>query len=222
MTSNEWKPELSQEVLTGIDDDRRAQKDVEQIDAAITTTNTELGTAKSNMDGARSTLAATEADATLHGTGADKQARRAYGAARDEVEYLNARLEGLLARRKTAVATAVDARHRVAVAYRTWQRDQAQHFLEHIYRPALEAFVGVVRMAAGVGSALDSNLLTAIGHDTVLRNPDDWERNPASARRTGWQADPLYVHLAELAALVRPHLNEELPQRAREASDAAD
>lgn len=218
---NEFKPELSQEVLAGIGAASQATKDLEQIDSAIAATNNGLATARSAMDGAREALAGAEARAALEGGGTDKQARRAYGAARDEHEFLTARLEGLHARRKAAVDTAVETRRRVSVVYRTWQREQAQHFLEHIYTPAMEAFVGVVRMAAGVGSALDSNMITTIGRDTVLRNPEDWARNPASARRTGWQTDPLYLRLTELAALVRPHLGAASTDRAQEDSGAA-
>jgi hypothetical protein len=218
---NEWKPKLSDEVLTGIDAAKRAQVDLEQIDRAISATNTEMAAAKSGMDTARSTLAAAEAEATLHGAGADKQARRAYGAARDEHEFLLARKEGLLARRKAAVDAVVQARQHLAISYRKWEREQVQHFLEHIYLPAMDQFVPAIRMAAGVGAALHSNMLTAIGRDTVLRNPEDWERNPASARRTGWQTDPLYVHLAELAGLVRPHLGEEFIDKTSEDRGAA-
>ena len=85
----------------------------------------------------------------------------------------------------------------------------------------MEAFVAVVRMTTGVGSALGSNMLTAIGHDTVLRNPADWERNPSSARRTDWQADPLYLRLSELAALVRPHFGEDFTERAAQEDSGA-
>jgi hypothetical protein len=219
--TNKWTPELSQEVLVGIEAASRAQKELEQIDGAITTTNTELATAKAGMDAARAALGAAEAESTLHGGGADKPARRALLMARDEHDFLTARFEGLQARRKTAVDALVLARHRVAVSYRTWQLEQVEQFINAVYQPAMERFVSVVRMAAGVGSALDSNMLTAIGHDTVLRNPADWERNPASARRTGWQSDPLYLRLSELVALVRPHLSEEVADPAAQEDSGA-
>ena len=130
MTSNEWKPELSPEVLVGIEAASRAQKELEQIDAAITATDTELATAKGGMDAARAALGAAEAEATLHGGGTDKPARRALLTARDEHEFLTARFEGLQARRKTALDALVQARHRVAVSYRTWQRQEVEQFVE--------------------------------------------------------------------------------------------
>jgi hypothetical protein len=220
--TNDLKPELSPEVLAGIEAASRAQKELEQIDAAIAATNNELSAAKSTMDAAREALAGAEAKAALEGGGADKPARRALVVARDDHEFLVARLEGLQARRKAAVDTLARARHGAAVSYRAWQRQQAQQFVEHVYLPAMEQFVAVIRMATGVGSALESHMLTAIGRDTVLRNPGDWERNPASARRTDWQSDPIYLRLTELAALMRPHLGEEVNDRtAQEDSGAA-
>jgi hypothetical protein len=218
---NEWKPELSQEVLAAINAAIHAERDLERIDAAIAVTNNELATAKAAMDTAREAFAGAEAKAALEGGGADKPARRALLVARDDHEFLTARLEGLQARRNAAVDTLARARHGAAVSYRTWQRQQAQYFAENVYLPAMEQFVAVVRMAAGAGSALESHMLTAIGRDTVLRNPADWERNPASARRTGWQTDPLYLRLTELAGLVRPHLGQEFTQRTQEESSAA-
>jgi hypothetical protein len=219
---NEWKPELSPEVLAGVNAASQAAKDVEQIDAAIAATNSELATAKSTMDSAREVLADAEARAALEGGGADKQARRTLVQARDEHEFLTARLDGLQVRRKAAVDTLARVRHGTAVSYRTWQRQQAQSFVENVYNPAMEAFVAVIRMAVGVGSALESHMVTAIGRDTVVRNPADWERNPASAWRTAWQTDPLYLRLTELAAFVRPHLSEASTERGREQTDAAD
>jgi hypothetical protein len=219
--TNEWKPELSQEVLAGVNGAFRAEKEIEQIDAAIATTHNDIAAARFVMDGARDALAGAEAKAALEGGGSDKSTRRALVAARDDHEFLVARLEGLQARRKTAVNTLVQLRHGAAVSYRTWQRQQAQHFVENVYMPAMEAFVAVIRMATGVGSALDSHMLSAIGRDTVVRNPADWDRNPASARRTDWREDPVYLHLSELAALVRPHLGEVSTDEAPEDSGAA-
>lgn len=217
-----WKPELSPDVRAGIEAASRAKKDLEQVDAAIGTTNEELATAKSNMDAARQALAIAEADAALDRSGADKQTRRALLIARDEHEFLTARLDGLRARRKTAVDALVAGRHDLSIRYRSWEREQAQKFVTDVYIPAMQQFSAVVRMAAGAGAALDSNMLTAIGHDTVVRNPGDWERNPCSPQRTDWRNDPLYLHLFELAGLVRPHLGEEFVERGgREGSDAA-
>lgn len=219
--TNEWKPEFSQEVTAGINAAIHAERDLSQIDAAIVATNNELATAKAAMDAAREALARAEAKAALEGGGSDKPARRALLVARDDHEFLTARLEGLQVRRKAAVDALARAGHGAAVSYRTWQRQQAQYFVENVYMPAMEAFVAVIRMAAGVGSALESHMLTAIGRDTVLRNPADWERNPASARRTDWQTDPLYLRLTELAALVRPHLSHDFTERAQEDPGAA-
>lgn len=216
-----WEPKLSEEVLAGVNAAIHAGRDLEQIDAAIAATNNELATARSTMDSAREALAGAEAKAALEGGGADKPARRALLVARDDHEFLTARLEGLQARRKAAVDTLVRARHGAAVSYRTWQRQQAQYFVENVYNPAMEAFVAVIRMATGAGSALESHMLTAIGRDTVVWNPGDWERNPASARRTGWQTDPLYLRLTELAALVRPHLGKDFTEQPQEDSGAA-
>jgi hypothetical protein len=75
-------------------------------------------------------------------------------------------------------------------------------------------------------TALGHNRLNAIARHTVLCDPSDPERNPANPRRSGWQTDPvsgpLYQHLREIAATVRPYLEgfEDAPTLA-ESSDAA-
>ena len=60
----------------------------------------------------------------------------------------------------------------------------------------------------------------------MLCDPADPERNPANPRRSGWQtyplSGPLYQHLREIAATVRPYLEgfEDAPTLA-ETGDAA-
>ena len=212
--------EILQHALAGYEARR------EEIVAAIAATRDQLTAAGVELEHTRTTLAATEAESALAGSAADRQARKSLIAARDEADFLTARLTGLEARHQTAASALLEARRTVAIAWRNWQRTQAADYIDRIYIPALDQFVAALRGVTAAATALGHKRLNAIARHTVLCDPADPERNPANQRRSGWQTDPvsgpLYQHLRELAATVRPYLEgfEDGPTLA-ESSDAA-
>jgi chromosome segregation ATPase len=221
-----WSPELNPELRDALATAERAAADTARIEAAIAATRDQLTAAGAELERTRTALAATEAESALAGSAADRQARKSLIAARDEADFLAARLTGLEARHQTAASTLLEARRNVAIAWRNWQRAQAADYLDRIYIPALEQFVAAIRGVTAAASALGHNRLNAIARHTVLCDPSDPERNPANPRRSNWQTDPvsgpLYQHLSEIAATVRPYLEgfEDAPTLA-ETTDAA-
>jgi len=221
-----WTPELSPELRDAVAAAERAAGESARIEAALAATRTQLAAAEAELDEARATLAASESGSALDGGPADRQARTALIAARDEADFIAARLTGLEARHKTVASALIDARRAVAIAWRNWQRTQAADYIERVYVPALDQFIAAIRGVTAAATALGHNRLNAIARHTVLCDPADPERNPANPRRSGWQADPvsgpLYQRLRDLAATVRPHLEgfEDAPIRA-EPADAA-
>jgi len=221
-----WSPELNPELRDALATAERAATDAARIDATIAATRDQLTAAGAELERTRTTLAATEAESALAGSAADRQARKSLIAARDEADFLAARLTGLEARHKAAASTLLDARRNVAIAWRNWQRAQAAEYIDRVYIPALEQFVAAIRGVTAMAQALGHNRLNAIARDTVLRDPRDWDRNPLNPRRSNWLTDPvagpLYEHLREIAATVRPYLEgfEDAPTFA-ETSDAA-
>jgi hypothetical protein len=215
-------PELRDALATA----ERAAAEAARIDAAIAATRDQLTAAGAELERTRATLAATEAESALAGSAADRQARKSLIAARDEADFLAARLTGLEARHQTAASALLDARRAVAIAWRNWQRAQAADYIDRVYIPALDQFVATIRGVTAAATALGHNRLNAIARDTVLRDPRDWDRNPSNPRRSNWLTDPfagpLYQHLCEIAATVRPYLEgfEDAPTLA-ETSDAA-
>ncbi len=115
-----WTPELSPELRDAVAAAERAAGEAARIDAALAATRTRLTAAEAELDEARATLAASESGSALDGGRADRQARKTLIAARDEAEFIAARLAGLEARHKTASATLIDSRRAVAIAWRNW------------------------------------------------------------------------------------------------------
>lgn len=136
-----WTPELSPELRDAISAAERAAGEAARIEAALAATRTQLTAAEAELDEARATLAASESGSVLDGGPADRQARKVLIAARDEAEFIAARLAGLEARHQTASVTLIDARRAVAIAWRNWQRAQAAEYIDRVYIPALDQFV---------------------------------------------------------------------------------
>jgi hypothetical protein len=219
-----WSPELNPELRDALATAERAAAETARIDAALAATRTQLTAAEAEREQARAMLA--DSESALDGGPADRQARKALIAARDEADFIAARLTGLKARHKTASAALIDARRAVAIAWRNWQRAQAAGYIDRVYIPALDQFIAALRGVTAMAQALGHNRLQAIARDTVLRDPRDWDRNPSNPRRSNWLTDPvsgpLYEHLREIAATVRPHLEGfEDASILAESSDAA-
>jgi hypothetical protein len=216
----DWSPELSPELRDALATAERAAGDTARIDATLAITRDQLTAANAELEHTHAALATVEAESALAGGAADRQTRKALIAARDEADFLAARLTGLEARRQTAASTLIDARRAVAIAWRNWQRAQAADYIERIYLPALDRFVAALRGVTAAATALGHHRLNAIARDTVLRDPRDWDRNPSNPRRSNWQTDPvsgpLYERLRDVAAMVRPHL-----EGFEDAADAA-
>lgn len=222
----DWSPELNPELRDALATAEHAATDAARIDAAIAATRDQLTAAGAELERTRTTLAATEAESALAGSAADRQARKSLIAARDEADFITARLTGLDARHQTAAAALIDARRAVAIAWRNWQRAHAADYIERAYIPALDQFVAALRGVTAMAQALGHNRLNAIARHTVLCAPANPEHNPANPRRSLWQTDPvsgpLYQSLRDWAATVRPHLKgfEDAPIPA-ETSDTA-
>ena len=208
--ASKWSPEFTPELRNALAAAEQAGAEAAKIDTAITTTREQLATANAELEHARATLAASESETALTGGQADRQARKALVAARDEAEFISARLAGLEARKRSATATVIETRRDVAIRWRNWQRSLTTEYIDRVYVPALDQFVAAIRGITAVAQALGSNRLQAIARDTVLRDPRDWERNPCNPRRSNWRSDPeagnLYEHLLKLRAVVAPNL----------------
>lgn len=153
-----WSPELSPQLRDALATAERAATEAARIDAVIAAARDQFTAAGAELECTRVALATAESESALAGGPADRQARKSLIAARDEADFLAARLTGLEARRQTASSALIDARRTVAIAWRNWQRAQAADYIDRVYIPALDQFVAAIR---GVTAAATASATTA-------------------------------------------------------------
>lgn len=107
--ASNWTPEISWTLRDALEKATQAATESARIDAAITATRDQLASAEAELERARATLAASESETALTGGQVDRPARKALIGARDETDFIAARLTGLDARRRDASTALIDA-----------------------------------------------------------------------------------------------------------------
>lgn len=127
------------------------------------------------------------------------------------ISSIQARIDGLDARLSDATSTTTQARHALAVAWRTWQQTQAAVFTGTVYSPAVAAFLDTLRLTAAVATALGHHRLHAVVRGLYLPAADDPYCNLSNIKRMNWREHPgaaaLYDRLVKLRMDIMPHLD---------------
>jgi hypothetical protein len=190
-----------------------------QIEAALATARAAEQEAARELHEAQAKLSVAESGAAIGASDLDKLARKRVLAARDECEFVRARVSGLADRGRTVTAMVNEAQKHLAVEFRNWKRDQAAVLVDSLYQPALNALLDAMRTLVAAGTALGVNRLLAIPRQAFLPDHSDPVRNRADRKRLGWQNCPEslahYERLSALCGAITP-----LPGEFRDASVA--
>ncbi len=207
----EFSPELSEELKTALQRAQDAASGEHRIGDALRAARHELAATQDDFANAQAQLGEAEADCALTGGDINKPARKKVLLLRDEIELLTARVTGLETRQRDAASTAIQARHALAVAWRTWQQAQTTAFTDAVYTPAVAAFLDTLSHAAAVATALGNRRLHAITRGVYLPAAHDPFRDLANPKRLHWRehpnAGPLYDRLVAFRMEVTKHLD---------------
>lgn len=157
-------------------------------------------------------LARVEA-ATALGGETDRAARKAHLAARDGVEFGQARVSGLKARLDESTVAVAEAKDTLRRAWREWQGRQEKVLID-MYEKALGRFLDEIQgVLAGAAGMAHSNRLRSIVRGLYLPDPSNAFQNLANPTRLKqWETVPaardLNHKLGEVAARVLPLLGD--------------
>ncbi len=220
-------PEIPASMKAVIDRTENALANQQNAERALQTARGALRQSEDEFKEAQDKLAVAEAGAAVGGD-VDKAARKRLLSARDEADFVRARVAGLEEHLRVTTAAATGAQCDLAVQVRDWKREQTATIVADVYTPAINAVLDAMRLLLAAGTALGVNRLLAIPAQAFIWDPNDPVRNLANRKRLAWRDNPeaaaMYERLAALMAEIRPLLGEfadaSIPQ-APEDSDAA-
>jgi hypothetical protein len=181
----------------------------QQIEAAFATAEVGQEAAQRELRESTDRLATVESATALSGSDVDRGARKAHVAARDAVEFAQARVTGLEARLSQSAAAVADAKRLLAGKWTAWKNEQAEVALAR-FEQAISRFVREVKVVKGAA--------TVLGHtgrlDSILRGlalPDPrkpYMDHATPARLKDWpdlpEARDVNTRLADVVARVMP------------------
>ena len=98
-------------------------------------------------------LAVVESGAALNGDDVDRGARKAHAAARDAVEFAEARVTGLEARLIQSAAALSEAKRVLAGEWTTWKNEQAEAVVAR-FEQAMDSFVRELKVVKAASAVL--------------------------------------------------------------------
>lgn len=153
-------------------------------------------------------LARVEAASALGGE-TDRAARKAHLAARDALEFADARVRGMKSRLDESIVSVTEARDALRREWCDWQSRREQALIE-MYEKALGRFLDAIQeVLAGATAMAHSNRLRSIVRGLYLPDPSNAFANLANpSRLKKWETVPaardLHDKLGAVAARVLP------------------
>jgi hypothetical protein len=185
----------------------------QQIEVTLTTARTGLEAAQRELHESTARLAVVESGAALEGGDVDRGARKAHVAARDALEFAQARITGLELRLAQSEEALNEARRLLAGEWAAWKARQAESVLER-YEQALDLFVHELKVVRAAAAVLGhAGRLDSILHGMALPDPrKPFADRSTPARLNDWPelaaARAVHSGLADIAARVLPLIRD--------------
>lgn len=185
----------------------------QQIEVAFTTAEAGRDGANRDLHESTARLTVVESGAALNGDDVDRGARKAHAAARDAVEFAEARVTGLEVRMIQSAAAIGEAKRVLASEWTTWKNEQAEAVVSR-FEQAMNGFVRELKVVKAASAVLGhSGRLDSILRGIALPDPRRPFMDYASpARLKDWPdlpaASDVNNRLADVAARVLPLIRD--------------
>lgn len=185
----------------------------QQIEVAFTTAKAGCDAANRDLHESNARLAVVESGAALNGDDVDRGARKAHAAARDAVEFAEARVTGLEARLIQSAAALSEAKRALAGEWTAWKNEQAEAVVAQ-FEKAMDGFVCELKVVKAASAVLGhAGRLDSILRGIALPDPHRPFMDHASpARLKDWPdfpaANDVNNRLADVAARVVPLIRD--------------
>lgn len=181
----------------------------QQIEAAFSTAKVGQDAAQRELHESTDRLATVESATALNGGETDRGARKAHIAARDAVEFAQARVAGLEARLSQSAAAVAEAKRVLVGEWTGWKNEQAEMVLAR-FEQAISRFVREVKVVKGAAAVLGhTGRLDSILRGLALPDPrKPYMDHATPARLKDWpefpEARDVNARLADVATRVIP------------------
>jgi hypothetical protein len=186
----------------------KARTEHSRITAALVVAKNSLREAEANFQGAQASLAAGEAGAALGDAPTATPTRKNFLMARDQIDFIQARITGLEGNLKIAEDSIAVAGKALAVAFEAWKK-QLEDELAAEYDAALQQFMSVVDRGLALSASLNSGRITMALRRVVAPGNIHGSVRPilrSGMRRTQYLSVPEFASLASELAQIRRQL----------------
>ncbi len=222
-------PQMTVELRNAVEQVEKAVAEQRHVESALSVARANMETAQREIEESNQRLSVAEATAALStDTAENKTIRKQHLQARDSLEFATARVAGLQTRLREAQSVVIQAKHNLAVAWKTWSGEQAAEVLAR-YERALESFIDEVKVVRAAAAVLGhAGRLSVVARNLSVPDPHEPYVDHANpSRLKNWSDVPaardLNERLADVAGRVVPLIQDfvDKPVPVEEANHAA-